>query len=166
MNEKKLTATIFIWYVIVLISLLNSFQVVSALDVSLSIPDKYQKVQAGERLFFEVQLENIESAGRHDISLDYIIKKNDVVITSRRELKAVETQASFLGSIKVPEETISGTYDIEVKVNDESVSQSSFFVKSSELAQVKIYLLLLTIVIIIIGFLIFWELHKLNKRKR
>jgi len=166
MNKKNLTATIFIWYVIVLISLLTSVQVVSALEVSLSIPDKYQKVQAGERLFFEVQLKNIENAGRHDISLDYILKKNDVIITSRRELKAVETQASFLASIKVPEETISGIYDIEVKINDEFVSQSSFFVKSSELAQVKIYLLLLTITIIIIGILIFWELHKLNKRRR
>jgi len=166
MNKKKLTATIFIWYILVLISLLTSVQLVSALEVSLSIPDKYQKVQAGERLFFEVQLKNIESAGRHDISLDYIIKKNDVVITSRRELKAVETQASFLASIKVPEETISGIYDIEVKIDDESVSQSSFFVKSSELAQVKIYLLLLTIAVIIIGILIFWELHKLNEKRR
>jgi len=164
--NKKLITTISIWYVIVLISLLTSVQMVSALEVSLSIPDKYQKVQAGERLFFEVQLKNIENAGRHDISLDYIIKKNDVVITSRRELKAVETQASFLASIKVPEETISGIYDIEVKINDEFVSQSSFFVRSSELAQVKIYLLLLTIAVIIIGILIFWELHKLNKRRR
>jgi len=164
--NKKLMVTISIWYVIVLISLLTSVQMVSALEVSLSIPDKYQKVQAGERLFFEIQLENIESAGRHDISLDYIIKKNDVVITSRRELKAVETQASFLASIKVPEETISGIYDIEVKINDKSVSQSSFFVKSSELAQVKIYLLLLTIAVIIIGMLIFWELYKLNKGRR
>ncbi|NPE26769.1 hypothetical protein HNV12_02065 [Methanococcoides sp. SA1] len=166
MNKKEVTTAVSLWYVVVLISMLISLQMVSALEVSLSIPDKYQKVQAGERLFFEIQLKNIESAGRHDISLDYIIKKNDVVITSRRELKAVETQASFLASIKVPEETISGMYDIEVKVNDESVSQSSFFVKSSDLTQVKIYLLLLTFAIIIIGFLIFWELHKLNKRKR
>jgi len=164
--NKKLIITIAMWYVIVLISLLTSVQMVSALEVSISIPDKYQKVQAGERLFFEVQLKNIENAGRHDISLDYIVKKNDVIITSRRELKAVETQASLLASIKIPEETTSGIYDIEIKINDEFVSQSSFFVKSSELAEVKIYLLLLTIAIIIIGILIFWELHKLNKRRR
>ena len=133
------------------------------LELSVIVPEKYQKVQAGEMLQFEISLKNLQKTGRHDIQLDYYIKKNEIVITHRRELKAVETQASFLSSIKVPEETPSGIYTIEVIINEKEEVSTNFNVKSSEMAQIKMYILILTVIIVIVGGLVLWEIHHLVK---
>jgi len=134
-------------------------------ELSVVVPEKYQRVQAGEMLKFEVELKSIQIAGRQDIQLDYYIKKNEIIVTHRRELKAVETQASFLSSIKVPEETLSGVYNIEVKINEEKNSIATFYVTSSDIGQIKIYLLILITTIFVIGGLIVWELHRFTKKR-
>lgn len=150
----------------VFIAILLTLQFTSAFELSVTIPDKYQEIQAGETLQFQIAIKNIEEAGRHDIRLDYQLKKGNIILNSRRELKAVETQASFLSSIKIPEETPSGIYTIEVIVNEKEEVSTNFKVKSSEMAQIKIYIIILIIAILIVGGLISWELHKLNKRRR
>ena len=142
------------------------FPFVTAFELSVTIPDKYQEIQAGETLQFQIEIKNIEKTGRHDIRLDYQLKKGNIILNSRRELKAVETQASFLSSIKVPEETPSGIYTIEVIVNEKEEVSTNFNVKSSEMAQIKIYLLILIIAILIVGGLIAWELHRLAGKRR
>lgn len=134
------------------------------LELSVIVPEKYQNVQAGEMLQFQVSLKNIQTSGRHDIQLDYYVKKNDIIITSRRELKAVETQASFLSSIKIPEETLPGIYNIEIQINEEENSIATFYVKSSDLGQIRTYLIILIVAIIVVGGLISWELHRLVKK--
>lgn len=160
MKKRKIIFSIFI-------AILLTSQFISAFELSVIIPDKYQKVQAGETLQFQIAIKNIEEAGRHDIQLDYQLKKGDIILNSRRELKAVETQASFLSSIKVPEETPSGIYEIEVIINEKEEASTNFNVKSSEMAQIKIYLIILIIAIVIVGGLISWELHRLaGKRGR
>lgn len=131
------------------------------LEISVFVPEKYQYVQAGEMLQFQTSIKNIARSGRHDIQLDYYIKKNDIVITHRRELKAVETQSSFLSSIKVPEETLPGIYEINVAINEEESAIATFYVKSSDVGQIKTYLIILIIAILVVGILIFWELHRL-----
>ncbi len=150
----------------VFIAILLTSQFISAFELSVTIPDKYQEMQAGETLQFQIAIKNIEKAGRHDIRLDYQLKKGSIILNSRRELKAVETQASFLSSIKVPKETPSGIYTIEVIVNEKEEVSTNFNVKSSEMAQIKIYLIILIIAILIVGGLIFWELHRLAGRRR
>ena len=147
----------------VFIAILLTSQFISAFELSITIPDKYQEIQAGETLQFQIAIKNIEKAGRHDIRLDYQLKKGSIILNSRRELKAVETQASFLSSIKVPEETPSGVYTIEVIVNAKEEVSTNFNVKSSEMAQIKMYILILTVIIIIIGGLALWEIHHLVK---
>ncbi len=149
----------------VFIVILFASQFISAFELSVTIPDKYQEIQAGETLQFQIAIKNIEKAGRHDIQLDYQLKKGSIILNSRRELKAVETQASFLSSIKVPEETPSGIYTIEVIVNEKEEVSTNFNVKSSEMAQIKIYLVILIGAIVIVGGLISWELHRLAGKK-
>ena len=134
------------------------------LEISVFVPEKYQNVQAGEMLQFQISLKNIERAGRHDIQLDYYIKKNEITISNRRELKAVETQASFLSSIKVPEETLPGIYNIEVQINEEESALATFYVKSSEVGQIRNYLIILIVAIVLVGGMISWQLHKLTKK--
>lgn len=134
------------------------------LEASVFVPEKYQRVQAGEMLQFQTSIKNIARSGRHDVQLDYYIKKNEIVITHSRELKAVETQASFLASIKVPEETLPGIYEIEVQINEEESALATFYVTSSDIGQIQTYLIVLIIAIIIVGVMIFWELHQLVGR--
>ncbi len=148
------------------IAILFALQFISAFELSVTIPDKYQEIQAGETLQFQIAIKNIEKAGRHDIQLDYQLKKGSIILNSRRELKAVETQASFLSSIKVPEETPSGIYTVEVIVNEKEEVSTNFNVKSSEMAQIKMYLILLIVAILVVGGLISLELHRLAKRRR
>jgi hypothetical protein len=136
------------------------------LELSVTVPEKYQRVQAGEMLQFQIELKNIQKAGRHDIQLDYYVKKNDIVIAHRRELKAVETQASFLSSIKVPEEVLQGLYDIEIVINEKIGALDTFYVRSSETIQIKAYLILILIAILSVGGVIIWELHKFVKKKK
>ena len=135
------------------------------LEVSVFVPEKYQRVQAGEMLQFQTSIKNIARSGRHDIQLDYFIKKNEITITNRRELKAVETQASFLASIKVPEETLPGIYNIEVQINEEESALATFYVKSSEVGQIRTYLIILIIAIVLVGGMISWQLHRLTKKR-
>ncbi len=152
---------IFLTFIVILFA----SQFISAFELSVTIPDKYQEIQAGETLQFQIAIKNIEKAGRHDIQLDYQLKKGNIILNSRRELKAVETQASFLSSIKVPEETPSGIYTVEVIVNGKEEVSTNFEVKSSEMAQIKMYIIILIGAILVVGGLIAWELHRLANKK-
>ncbi len=137
----------------------------TGLEISVFVPEKYQRVQAGEMLQFQTSLKNIARSGRHDVQLDYYIKKNEITISNKRELKAVETQASFLASIKVPEETLPGIYNIEVQINEEENALATFYVKSSEVGQIRTYLIILIVAIVLVGGMITWQLHKLTKKR-
>jgi len=134
------------------------------LELGIFVPEKYQRVQAGENLQFQVSITNIQEAGRHDIQLDYYIKKNEILIMHRRELKAVETQASFFSSIPVPDDTLPGIYNIEVSINEEESAIATFYVKSSDIGQIKIYLIILIMAILVIGGIISWQLYRLSKK--
>ena len=56
-------------------------------------------------------------------------------------------------------------YD-SVEIDGEKEAIDTFYIKSSELNQIKIYLIILTVAILIVGVLISFELRKLGKRKR
>lgn len=135
------------------------------LELAIFIPEKYQRVKAGEELQFQILITNIQKIGRHDIQLDYSIKKNEILLTKRREIKAIETQASFLSSINVPEETLPGIYNIEVEINEEQSAMATFYVQSSDFRQVKIYLIVLIMAIILIGGIISWQLYKISQKE-
>ena len=77
----------------------------------------------------------------------------------------ITNQASFLDSIKVPEETLPGIYNIEVQINEEESALATFYVKSSEIGQIRTYLIILIVAILIVGGVIAWQLHKLTKKK-
>ena len=138
----------------------------SGLELSVVVPGKYKDVSPGDTLQFQIVLKNLDKSGRYDIHLDYYIKKNDVILENRREVKAIETQASFLSSIEVPDTILPGRYNIVVGIDGEKEAIDTFYIKSSELNQIKIYLIILTVAILIVGVLISFELRKLGKRKR
>ena len=59
-----------------LFSLVN-LTYVSTMEVSVSIPEGYKEVKAGETLYFNIELLSPEILGKQDVNLEYQIKKGE-----------------------------------------------------------------------------------------
>ncbi len=110
---KKLFLVILLFFIF--ISLSN----VSALSITVNVPEKYNEVNAGDRFYFEISVKYPENPTRIDLRLTYeVVDKNGNIIASSKALKAVETQASFIDFIVLPDEMDFGKHDIDVSVRD------------------------------------------------
>ncbi len=108
-----------VWIVLFLfISSLISTAPASALSIVVHVPEKYTDVHAGERFYFEIEVKYPENPSRKDLRLEYEIKKDDEIIAHSKVLKAVETQASFIDFIVIPESADDGMHIINVKISD------------------------------------------------
>ena len=139
---------------------------VSALSLVVHVPEKYTDVHAGERVYFEIEVKYPENPTRKDLRLKYDILKDNAVISQSQVLKAVETQASFIDFIVIPEGAETGLYRIKVKVSDyEGLSEevsASFHVIGKEGDKIKLYFFILLGAIIIVGLLVGWEMYRLR----
>lgn len=150
----------------VAIFLLCPTSIVLALSVQVHIPEKYTDVKAGERLYFELEIRYPENPTRKDLRLEYEIVKDDEVIAKSKFLKAVETQASFMDYVVIPESAKEGLHEIRVQVKDyeklsEEVSASFRVINKDN--ELKIYFYIIIGLIIVLGIVISWEIHKLKK---
>ncbi len=136
---------------------LLSLTSVSALSVAVHVPEKYTDVEAGERLYFEIEVKYPENPSRKDLKLNYEILKDDGIIAQAKVLKAIETQASFMDFIVIPESAEKGMHIIKVKISDyEDLSadvEASFQVVSGG-DQIKTYFFILLGVMVLIGVLL------------
>jgi len=89
-----------------------------AMNVSVSIPEKYTTVQPGERLYFELAIKYPENKTRKDLRLHYQIVQNGNVLTQTKVLRAIETQASFMDFITVPMQIKAGSYVLNIVIED------------------------------------------------
>ena len=130
---------------------------VSALSIVVHVPEKYTDVVAGERFYFEIEVKYPENPTRKDLRLNYEILKDNEVIAQSKVLKAVETQASFMDFIIIPESADSGLHIIKVKISDyEGLSEeveASFQVVSAG-GKIKTYFFILLGVTILVGILV------------
>ncbi len=93
--------------------------IVSAMTVSVGIPDAFSQVQAGNKIYFETEIKWPENTGRKDLRIDYsILDKNKTEIAQLKVLRAIETQVSFMDGIAVPADASSGLYTVLVKIID------------------------------------------------
>ena len=100
----------------ILILFINS---VSAMTITINIPEKYSQVSAGEKVYFETEIKWPENDMRKDLKMEYSIKnQNGEEIAYLKVLKAIETQASFMDSISIPESTKAGAYKIFLSIKD------------------------------------------------
>jgi hypothetical protein len=139
---------------------------VSALSVVVHVPEKYTDVNAGERFYFEIEVKYPENPSRKDLRLNYEISKNNKIIAESQVLKAVETQASFMDFIVIPENAKSGLHIIKVKISDyeglsEEVSASFQVIKRG--SEIKTYFFILLGAVAVVGFLVVWQIFKLRK---
>lgn len=131
---------------------------VYALSISVDVPEKYTEVVAGDRLYFEVEIKYPENITRKDLRLEYKIIKDGKIFESKKFLKAIETQASFMDYIVIPEDMKNGLYTIDVKIDDysklkEDVS-TSFYVVESKSKQMLMYFFIIIATIIFSAFLV------------
>jgi hypothetical protein len=103
----------------VLFALILFVNLASAMTATINIPGKYSEVSAGENVYFETEVKWPENTGRKDLRIEYSIKDNaGQEIAYLKVLKAIETQASFMDHISIPESTKAGTYKIFLTLND------------------------------------------------
>ena len=130
---------------------------VSALSIVVHVPEKYTDVQAGERFYFEIEVKYPENPSRKDLRLNYEILKDGEIIAQSKVLKAVETQASFIDFIVIPEIAEKGLHVIKVKITDYEVLseevEASFHVISGG-GKIKSYFFILLGATILVGILV------------
>ena len=113
-NMKRGINVIAILFVLILFANLTS-----AMTATINIPEKYSQVQAGEKVYFETEVKWPENDGRKDLRIEYSIKDNSgQEIAYLKVLKAIETQASFMDSISIPESTKTGMYKVYLTIAD------------------------------------------------
>ena len=152
---------------LILILGLLSLTFISALSVVVHVPEKYTDVVAGERFYFEIEVKYPENPSRKDLRLNYEILKDNEIIAQAKVLKAIETQASFMDFIVIPESAKKGLHIIKVKISDYGVLseevEASFQVVSAG-GKTKTYFLILLGVIILVGVLVLINIALSRKR--
>jgi len=143
---------------------------VSALSLSVNLPEKYSEVVPGETFFFEIDVKYPENKGRKDLRMEYIVvNSKDEMVAQAKVLKAIETQASFIDSITIPSNVPNGIYVLNVKVSDyedlnERISKS-FSITSLESNKIMLYFYILFGVVIFVGSLVVYDLF-IRKNKK
>ena len=143
---------------------------VSAMSITIGIPEKYSEVKAGEKVYFETEVKWPENVGRKDLRIEYSVKnKDENEVAYLKVLKAIETQASFMDSISIPESTVPGLYKISAKFNDYN-NLSQEVIASFNVAKggngVQNYLLIIIGMLSIITLFVIMEMFFLMKRSQ
>ena len=144
---------------------------VSALSVVVHVPEKYTDVVAGERFYFEIEVKYPENPQRKDLRLNYeILTQSGEIIAQSKVLKAIETQASFMDFIVIPESAENGMHIIKVRIHDyETLSEeveASFHVTSGSSGQIKIYFFILLGVVVLVGILVVVSIFLKRKKRK
>jgi len=106
-------------------------------NLEVDIPSSYDVVEPGSEIHFTTKIFNLAGEDRMDVSLRYEVTDEDgEMIISKSETMAIETQASFVGSLKIPDDAAEGSYVLCVTllVHDveEAKGENSFQVVKEE----------------------------------
>ena len=141
----------------------------NAMTITINVPEKYSDVKAGEKIYFETEVKWPENVGRKDLRIEYFIKDKDGVDKAYlKVLKAIETQASFMDNISIPENLSPGMYTINASISDYSdlnqqVSVSFNVIKNVDKIQRYLFVIIGILGVIILFMII--EMFILVKRK-
>ena len=154
-------------FAIFLAAVFRPYSDVQALSVSVHVPEKYTEVMAGERFYFELEIRYPENPARKDLRLEYDITKNGEIVAQSKFLKAVETQASFMDYVVIPQSAQKGLYEIKVKISDyENLNEeaSATFNVAAKDNSLMIYFFILLGAILALGGFIALEIRKVIKK--
>ena len=140
-----------------------------AISATINIPKEYSQIKAGGDVYFETDIKWPENNGRKDLRIEYsVLDKDGNEVAYAKVLKAVETQASFMDFISIPESVQAGMYKINAKLSDyQNLNQeitTSFYVVDNLDPIIK-YAIIFFGIIGLIGFVVVVELFLLIKKK-
>ena len=151
-NKLFLTALISIFSIIFLQSSV-AVHAAQPFNVEIDLPSSYQNVNPGTDVWFTIKLLNLDNLQRVDVTLNYdILDSNDDSIIHNSKTVAIETQASFVADLTVPENTLPGEYSLNVVVNSslgESLAKTSLTVSNPK-TNLNIYYIAAGIVVLIL----------------
>jgi hypothetical protein len=96
------------------------------MSASVYIPEKYDLVSSGERIYFEVEIKYPENYLRKDLTFNYTIFYEGETVVKSKVLKAVETQISFIDDLVIPDNSESGAYELDVEISDNAIYTKVF----------------------------------------
>lgn len=116
------------------------------MTASIDIPEKYLEVHAGGNLHFDSKIKLDSNDTEKDLIMEYLIKDiNQQKITYLKVLKTIDSQASLINSINIPENTKAGRYKIFLNVTDNKRSTqevaASFKIANQEQDSINKHLL-------------------------
>jgi hypothetical protein len=143
---------------------------VSAMTIIIGVPEKYSEVKAGEKVYFQTEVKWPENIGRKDLRIEYSVKNKDGnEVAYLKVLKAIETQASFMDSISIPESTVPGMYKISAEISDykdlnQEVIASFKVAKGGNNIQIYLFIIigLLGVVVIVVIVEMFFLIEKVS----
>lgn len=126
-----------------------------AASVMVDIPEHYQTVKAGDRVYFQIEFLYPENTRRRDFRFSYAVRTNSEDVVTSEFLKAVETQASFVDYAIVPENTSAGLHTVSLRITDDTgkeiatdVSASFMVLPHFDWAMAHFYMLLAAILVV------------------
>lgn len=142
------------------------FPQANALSLVMHIPEKYTDVQAGERVYFEIDIKYPENPIRKDLRMSYQIKNDTGLVAESQTLKAVENQASFLDFIVLPETADAGLHTMAVNISDyknlqENVSSTFKVVEKDN--ELRTYFFIILSVVVGFGLLIMFQVSRIKR---
>jgi hypothetical protein len=111
--------------------IINEVLAQSSFNLEVEIAQGYKTISPEEDLWFTTKIMNLAGEKRMDITLVYEIYDNkSSLIASKSETVAIETQASFVGSLKIPQNAQNGDYNLNVNLlvnnNKEAEGKDNF----------------------------------------
>jgi hypothetical protein len=111
--------------IVIFTSSLNMVSAAQPFNIEIDLPDSYKDVASGTDVWFTIKLLNLANTQRVDVTLNYaILDSNGESIIHNSKTVAIETQASFVADLMVPDTVQPGDYTINVVVNS-SLGESS-----------------------------------------
>ena len=150
---------------IAIASLLLVSAVSATMSAIVSIPDRFSTLEPGDTLYFETEIKWPTNEIRQDLIIEYRINTRDgEEVAYLKVLKAIETQASFMDTIVLPENLDGGTYVLSASIQDyEEFSRGiavSFTVTPPEKSiPIEQYLLIILVAVGFIGIVVSIELY-------
>ena len=115
---------------ILFVLLFNLVSTQNTFNLEIEIPETYESALAGENFWFTVKLLNLANQERIDVIIKYeILDSNREMIALKTETVAIETQASFVRNLKIPENAEKGQHFLRVTVDSpfgETQAESGF----------------------------------------
>ncbi len=136
------------------------FSTVLSISLNTHIPERYTDVYAGDKLYFDINVNYPENPQRKDLRFEYeVLTQEEDVLTQAKALKAVKTEAEFVDTIDIPKSALPGFYFLNIRICDYEVLSEeigvSFYIVS-ELDENIIYIMIVFGVLILIAGLLLY----------